>query len=112
MKKLLLVFLALSLVLFFVAMASASAQSETVKGWVSDTKCAAKGAGPGHEACTKKCIAAGEKMVIVTDKDSKVLMVSNSNALTGHEGHHVEVKGMVSGDSINVQPDSIKMLGQ
>lgn len=111
MKKLLLVCLALSLVLFYVALVSA-ADSETINGWVSDSKCAAKGANAGHADCAKKCIAAGEKMVLVTDKDKKVLTVENADALAGHEGHHVSVKGTVNGDSVNVEAGSVKMLAQ
>jgi len=83
-------------------------KSTTVNGWVSDAKCGAKGANAGAEACTKKCVAAGEKMVIVTDADQKVLAVDNQDALKGHEGHHVAVTGTISKDSIHVS--SVKML--
>ena len=47
-------------------------------------------------------------MVIVTDKDQKVLMVDNPDVLKGHEGHHIAATGAVKGDSIHV--DSMKML--
>jgi len=109
MKKLLMVCLAV----FFVCAIAAWAfddmgKSTTVKGWVSDSKCGAKGANAGAEACTKKCLAAGEKIVVVTDGDSKVLAVDNQDALKGHEGHHVAVTGTVSKDSIHV--NSVKML--
>jgi hypothetical protein len=83
-------------------------KSATVNGWVSDDKCGAKGANAGAEACTKKCLAAGAKVVIVTDGDSKVLAVDNPDALKGHEGHHIAVTGAVKGDSIHVE--SAKML--
>ena len=83
-------------------------KAQTVKGWVSDSMCGAKGAAAGHEACAKKCLDKGAKMVVVTDKDKKVLTVDNPDALQDHIGHHVAVKGMVSGDSIHV--DSVKML--
>ena len=83
-------------------------KSGTVNGWVVDDKCGAKGANAGAEACTKKCLAAGAKMVIVTDKDSKVLVVDNPDALKGHEGHHISATGSVKGDSIHV--DSLKMM--
>jgi hypothetical protein len=79
-----------------------------VKGWVSDDKCGAKGANDKAEACTKKCLAAGAKMVIVTDKDQKILLVDNPDVLKGHEGHHIAVSGHVMGDSIHVE--SAKML--
>ena len=109
MKKLLLLCLALSLVLFTVTFVSAMAdKSETVNGWVSDSQCGAKGAVAGQEACTKKCLDKGAKMVVVTDSDQKVLTVDNPDALKGHEGHHIAVTGHVMGDSIHVE--SAKML--
>jgi hypothetical protein len=80
----------------------------TVNGWVSDDKCGAKGANAGAEACTKKCLAAGAKMVVVTDQDEKILMVENPDALKGHEGHHISARGQVRGDSIHIE--TAKML--
>ncbi len=109
MRKVLLICLALSFVFALSAMAfDDMGKSATVKGWVVDDKCGAKGANAGAEACTKKCLAAGAKMVVVTDGDQKVLMVDNPDSLKGHEGHHVAVTGSVKGDSIHV--DSAKML--
>ncbi len=105
MKKLLLVFLSL---LFVLATFAWAADSTTVNGWVSDSKCAAKGMNAAHAECAKKCLAAGAKMVVVTDSDKKVLTVDNPDVLKGHEGHHVAVTGEVMGDSIHV--DSVKML--
>jgi hypothetical protein len=110
MKKVLLICLALCMVFLMVAVVSAADKdkTETVNGWIADSKCGAKGANAGAEACTKKCLAAGAKMVVVTDSDQKVLTVDNPDALKGHEGHHVAVTGHVSGDSIHVE--SAKML--
>jgi hypothetical protein len=110
MKKLVMMCAALCVMFLYVALAVGAGKSETVKGWVSDTKCGAKGTSEKHAACAKKCISAGEKMALVTDKGEKVLTVSNPDALEGHEGHHVQVKGEVSGDSITVDKDSVKML--
>ena len=107
MKKLLLICLALCVMFLYVGVTFA-ADSSTVNGWVSDSKCGAKGANAGAAECTKKCLAAGAKVVVVTDSDQKVLTVDNPDALTGHEGHHVAVTGTVNGDSIHV--DSVKML--
>src|SRR5215469_3146672 len=107
MRKLLLVCLALA-VLFMMLGVSFAADSTTVNGYVSDSKCGAKGANEKAAACTKKCIQAGAKMVVVTDGDQKVLTVDNPDALQGHEGHHVAVTGQVNGDSIHVE--SAKML--
>jgi len=109
MKKVLLICLAVCFVFALSAMAfDDMGKSATVKGWVSDDKCGAKGANDKAEACTKKCLAAGAKMVVVTDGDQKVLMVENPDALKGHEGHHVAVTGSMGKDSIKVE--SVKML--
>ena len=59
-------------------------------------------------ACTKKCVKAGAKLVVVTDGDQKVIAVDNPDVLTGHEGHHVAVTGTMTGDSMHV--DSVKMI--
>jgi len=109
MRKVLMICLALSFVFALSAMAfDDMGKSATVNGYVVDDKCGAKGAHAGSEACTKKCLEGGAKMVVVTDGDQKVLMVENPDALKGHEGHHVAVTGTMKGDSIHV--DSTKML--
>jgi len=109
MRKVLLICLAVCFVLALTALAfDDMGKSATVNGWVVDDQCGAKGANAGAEACTKKCLAKGAKMVIVTDKDQKVLAVDNPDALKGHEGHHIAATGAVKGDSIHV--DSAKML--
>ena len=110
MKKLLLVLLVMSVVccLVVVAVAKDADKASTVKGWVSDSKCGAKGAAAGHENCGNKCVGNGEKTVFVTDKDHKVLNVDNADALKDHMGHHVAVKGSVDKDTLHV--DSVKML--
>jgi hypothetical protein len=109
MRRVISVCVLLSMVFFLVSFAAAGDdKAPTVKGWVGDAKCGAKGANAGAEGCTKKCLAAGEKMVVVTDGDQKVLSVDNPDALKGHEGHHVAVSGQVTGDSIHVT--SVKMM--
>jgi len=107
MRKFLCTIFALTLVLV-VAMPSFAADSQTVNGWVSDSKCGAKGANADAAECTKKCIAQGASMVVVTDGDQKVLTVDNPDALKGHEGHHIAVTGQVDGDKIHVE--NVKML--
>ena len=67
-------------------------------GWISDSKCGAKGANAAHAQCAKKCVEAGEKPVLVTDQDQKVVAVENPAAVTGHEGQHVKVTGTMTQD--------------
>ena len=88
MKKLLLIGAVLSVFSFVVATMSfgddmSMSKAQTVHGWVSDSKCGAKGANAKAAECTKKCLSEGAKMVVVTDGDQKVLTVENPDALTG-----------------------------
>ncbi|HXY78702.1 MAG TPA: hypothetical protein VEH47_07790 [Candidatus Acidoferrales bacterium] len=109
MRKVLAMCLAIGFVFALSAMAfDDMGKSTTVNGWVVDDKCGAKAAHEGSAECTKKCLAAGAKMVIVTDGDQKVITVENPDALKGHEGHHVAVTGTMGKDSIKVE--SAKML--
>jgi type 1 fimbria pilin len=105
MKKLLLGLVMFS-VMFMYAGASFAADTATVNGYVTDSKCGAKG--KTNAECAKKCMEKGAKVVVVTDGDEKVLAVDNPDAVTEHVGHHVAVTGTVTGDSIHV--DSVKML--
>ena len=107
MRKLLLLLLAGAFVVS-TATVSFAGDAQTVNGWISDSKCGVKGANAGAEACTKKCIKAGARPVVVTDTDQKVLTVDNPDALKEHYGHHVAVTGTIDGDKIHV--DSVKML--
>jgi expansin (peptidoglycan-binding protein) len=107
MRKSLFVLAALALV-SLLATASFAADTTTVNGWISDSKCGVKGAHEGAAECTKKCLDGGASMVVVTDKDQKILTVKNPEALKGHEGHHVAVTGHVEGETIHVE--SAKML--
>ena len=81
----------------------AAPANQSVTGWISDSKCGAKGANAGHATCAKKCIDAGEKPVLVTDKDQKVIAIANPEAISGNIGQHVEVSGtMNSNGSMHV----------
>jgi len=80
-------------------------------GWISDSKCGAKGANEAHAACAKKCVDAGAKEVLVTDKDQKVVDIANPDAVKGHEGHHVELMGTMTADG-SIHVDKVKMLSQ
>jgi Protein of unknown function (DUF5818) len=91
--------------------ALAAAKDMTWAGWISDSKCGAKGANADHAACAKKCIDGGEKPVLVTDKDQKVVGIDNPDAVKGHEGHHVQVTGTMDADGM-IHVDKLTMLSQ
>src|SRR5919109_3817669 len=112
MKKIFLLLLALVLALSLAAFAGAKKdKAQDVAGWVSDEKCGAEGAKAEAAECTKKCIEGGKKVVFVTDKDKKVLNVSNPETLKGHEGHHVNVNGHVNDADGSIHVMSVKMIG-
>ena len=71
----------------------AAPKDASMTGWISDSKCGAKGANAEHAACAQKCVTAGEKPVLVTDKDQKVLPIDNPDAVSAQVGQHVQVSG-------------------
>jgi len=90
-------------------LAMASPKDNSWDGWISDAKCGAKGANAGHAACAKKCVESGEKPVLVTDKDQKVVAIDNPAAVAGHEGQHVKVTGTMT-DSGSLHVDKVSPL--
>lgn len=84
-----------------------TAQKGSWKGWVSDEKCGAANASAAKAECSKKCIEGGQKMVFVNDKDKSVLAITNPEALKGHEGHHIKVKGKVENGALTVESASM-----
>src|SRR5437762_11888930 len=70
----------------------------TLRGWVSDEKCGAKGANAKAAECTKKCAENAEKLVFATDTDKKVWDVKKPDDLKRHEGTHVKLSAQVYAD--------------
>ena len=86
----------------------ASPKENSWDGWISDSKCGAKGANAAHAVCAKKCVESGEKPVLVTDNDQKVVAIANPAAVSGHEGQHVKVTGtLTDSGSLNVSKVSV-----
>jgi hypothetical protein len=71
-------------------------------GWISDSKCGAKGANAKAGECTTKCVNGGAKYVFVNDADQKVYVVDAQDKVAAHAGHHVTVKGSVDGDTLKL----------
>ena len=78
------------------AWAVASPATTSWDGWISDSKCAARGTNAAHAQCAKKCIENGEKPVLVSDKEQEVVAIDNPSAVSGHEGQHVKVTGTLT----------------
>ena len=104
MKKIALIVLALAFMVSVSVAKDKAPKAQKVTGYVTDAKCAkANKAGEDHAACAKKCIEGGEAAVLVNDKDHKILAIDNADAVKGHEGHHVTVTGVVTGESIHIE---------
>ena len=68
---------------------------KVLKGWVSDSECAAH----GEKKCSnKEHVTQGAKLVLVTDGDNKVWTIENPQTLADHQGHHVQVKATTDMD--------------
>jgi len=94
--------------LFAAAMTMAADGSWT--GWISDSKCGAKGANAKAAECTTKCVKEGAKYVFVNDADQKVYVIDAQDKVAAHAGHHVTVKGSVDGETLKLS--SIDMVAE
>ena len=100
MKKLVVVFVLL------MSLFAVSAMADEWTGYISDSKCGAKGAKDAHAACAEKCVKGGAAPVFVTS-DGKVLKIDDASKVTDHVGHKVTLTGTLDGDTVKV--DSVKM---
>jgi hypothetical protein len=89
------------------AAALTMAADGTWTGYISDSKCGAKGANDKAGECTTRCVKGGAKYVFVDDADKKVYVVDAQDKVAAHAGHHVTVKGTVDGETLKLE--SIEM---
>src|SRR6185295_4125280 len=75
-----------------------SAAADEFTGWISDSKCGAKGTNAEHKDCAAKCVKGGAVPVFVTD--NKVLKIDDASKVEGNVGRKVIVTGSVDGDTI------------
>jgi len=78
-----------------------SAVADEFAGWISDSKCGAKGASAEHKDCAATCIKAGAAPVFVMD--NKVLKIDDASKVEGYIGQKVTVTGSVDGDTLKVE---------
>ncbi len=84
-------------------------KAKVLKGWVSDSECAAH----GEKKCSnKEHVAQGAKLVLVTDGDNKIWTIANPETLAEHQGHHVQVKASTDDDKGALNVQEVKMLKQ
>ena len=91
----------LAVTLFAAALTMAT--DGTWTGYISDSKCGAKGANDQAGECTTKCVKGGAKYVFVNDADKKGYVVDAQDKVAAHAGHHVTVKGTVDGETLKLE---------
>jgi len=107
MKKLAIATLAVALLFSITALAGEKGKAVTVKGWVSDTMCAAQ----GNKKCDNKDhLKQGAKLALVTDGDNKIWTVENPDKLADHQGHYVQVKGIANPEAATIRVETASLL--
>lgn len=111
MKRLITLFFVMCLALTMTGIASAKDKDKGISGIVTDPMCAKSGdkAKMGDADCVKKCAKDG-KLSFVADSDGKVWAIDNSDAVKGHEGHHVSVKGKPDAKAGTIHIASVEMM--
>jgi len=91
---------ALALAPVFGVLTAAEDKNVSMKGWISDTHCGAKGMTAEHKDCAEKCVKGmGAKFVFV-DSDKKVVQIHNQDAVKDTDpGHPVTVTGHLMEDN-------------
>lgn len=99
--------LAVALLVAITAMAADTGKAVTVKGWVSDTMCAAKG---DKKCANRDHLKQGAKLALVTDGDNKIWTVENPEKLAEHQGHYVQVKGVTNAEAATIKVETASAL--
>jgi hypothetical protein len=99
--------LAVALLFAIAAVAAETEKAVTVKGWVSDTMCAAHG---DKKCANKDHLKQGAKLALVTDGDNKIWTVENPDKLADHQGHYVQVKGVANPAAATIRVEKASVL--
>lgn len=113
MKKLFGLSLTLLLALPLMALAQDSSQSQYPSSNQGSTAgqndTMGKGSHAAKSGAVKGTISEDGK-TLVSDTDGKSWTIANPDAVKGHEGHHVELKGSTDASTGEIQVTSVKML--
>jgi len=80
----------------------AAAGEQTLYGYISCSKCGAKGTTESHRDCMDKCLAKNAGVVLVADDDHHLVGIENPDAVRGNHAHHVALDGYMKGDVFHV----------
>jgi len=97
--------------------ASRPSETKTIRGWLSDNKCANGRASSGlftgtSPRCAKECIAKGRKIVLIDPDAKQVLKIENQSVARNHIGDFVEVSGALNSQTKLLHIDSLKMVSK
>jgi hypothetical protein len=114
MKKLWVLSISILLALPVIALAQypagQSSGSEKQTGSQSDTMGHQGSMGHAAKTGNVKGTISQDGKSIVSDTDGKSWTIANPDAVKGHEGHHVELKGTADASTSEIQVSSVKML--
>src|SRR5439155_4084739 len=88
-------------------MSHGMSKAKVLKGWVSDSECAAHG---DKKCANKEHVAQGAKLVLVTDGDNKIWTIENPASLADHQGHYVQVEATTDPEKSTVNVQQVRML--
>ena len=80
-----------------------AAGEQTLRGYVSCSKCeASKGATGSHLDCMRQCLAKGADVVLITDNDHSLIRLDNPSTVSTQHAHHVALYGYMNGTAFHV----------
>jgi hypothetical protein len=94
---------------------AAGAGRTTLRGWLSDERCARGRASggtyePTNPDCAKQCVAKGAKIVLILPDQKQIFTVANQESAKTNVGDYVEVNGDVDEQAKSIHLDSLKLL--
>lgn len=89
--------------------AAQTSKTDTMVGYISDSKCGAMHMDNGV-ACVKKCIENGNQPVFV-DAGKKVWAIENSYAVKGYYGDNVKVVAVVNSPGKSIYVNKVTKTG-
>jgi hypothetical protein len=75
--------------------------AEEMTGYISDSKCGAKGDKAAHADCAAKCVKGGAAAVFVSG--GKVYKIDDQSKVADHIGHKVTITGEFKDGAVAVQ---------
>jgi len=84
----------------FLSVVAFAADKGTWTGYISDSKCGAKGNNAGHADCAKKCVKDGYAPVFVVG--DKVYTINDPKKVSKYIGDQVTITGTITGDALDI----------